>query len=158
MDNKSIHKLNSELEKVKKERDEYKNSYLRALADYSNFEKRVVSEKGELIKSANTQLILRLLPFLDHLEKAEIFIKDQGLKIIKDDFAKVLKDWGLEEIDMVGKPFDPHVAEAVDVVPGEKNDMVTEVLRKGYRFAGKTLRVAHVKVSKKSEKNIDSKL
>ncbi len=158
MDNKANNKLKEEIEKVKKERDEYKNRYLRALADYSNFENRVVSEKGELVKSANTHLILKLLPLLDHLEKAEIFVKDQGLKIVKDDFVKVLKDLGLEEIDTVGKPFDPHVAEAVDVVAGEKNDIVTEVLRKGYRFAGKVLRVAQVKVSKKIEKNINTKL
>lgn len=130
---------------------DYKNKYLRALADYHNFEKRVSEEKQQIIKTANTQVILRLLPFLDHLEKAEVFVKDNGLKIVKDDFLKTLKELGLEELDVLGKPFDPHTCEALEVVAGEKDNVVAEVLRKGYKFQEKIIRVAQVKVSKKSQ-------
>ncbi len=142
-------KENQEVEALKKQVEEYKNKYLRALADYQNLENRVRDEKSQLIKSANLNLIMKLLPFLDNLDKAEIFIKDQGLKIAKDHFWQSLKESGIEEIDVADKPFDPMTSEAIDIVQGEKDGMVVEVLRKGYRLGEKILRVAQVKVSKK---------
>jgi molecular chaperone GrpE len=152
MNTKTHHSQKEDIEKIKKERDEYKNSYLRALADYRNLEKRMIDERTELIKRADASLILKLLPFLDHLQKAEAFVKDDGLKIVKDDFVKILKELGLEEINVVGKEFDPHQAEAVDLVEGDKDNIVVEVLRKGYMFEGKILRIAQVKVSRKITK------
>jgi molecular chaperone GrpE len=95
-------------------------------------------------------VILRLLPFLDNLEKAELFIKDPGLKMIKDQFMQTIKEMGVEEIDVMGKEFDPHTAEAIDIVEGEKDDIVVEVFEKGYKLGQKILRPAKVKVSKKS--------
>jgi molecular chaperone GrpE len=92
---------------------------------------------------------VRILPFLDNLEKAEIFVKDEGLKISKVQFLQILKEAGLEEIDLLNKEFDPNLAEAVDIVPGKEDNKVTEVLRKGYKFEDKIIRVAQVKVSKK---------
>ena len=80
-----------------------------------------------------------------------MFIKDVGLKQVKDSFCQLLRDEQIEEINLLGKEFDPRLAEAVDVVVGERDNIVVEVLRKGYRFGGKILRVAQVKVSKKSE-------
>lgn len=142
-------KENQEVEALKKQVEEYKNKYLRALADYQNLENRVRDERSQLIKSANLNLIMKLLPFLDNLDKAEIFIKDQGLKIAKDHFWQSLKESGIEEIDVADKPFDPMTSEAIDIVQGEKDGMVVEVLRKGYRLGEKILRVAQVKVSKK---------
>lgn len=138
-----------EVEKLKKEVGDFKNKYLRALADYQNYEKRVVQEKEELKKSANKELLLKLLPFLDHLDKAVIFVKDEGLKLIKENFHKVLSEVGLEEIELIGKQFDPHLAEAIEVVEGKEENIIKEVLRKGYKYNGRVLRVAQVKVSKK---------
>jgi len=142
-------KLKEENEDLKKQVEEYRNKYLRALADYQNLEKRVVEEKELIIKSANRNLILKLLPFLDALDKAEVFIKDQGLKIVKENLIKVLKEIGVEEIDVLNKPFDPITSEAIDIIASDKDNIVVEVLRKGYRFQDKILRVAQVKVSKK---------
>lgn len=149
MDKKKKENKNLEIEKLKKEIDEWKNKYLRALADYQNFENRIKEERLVLIKTANLNLILRLLPFLDNLEKAEIFVKDQGLKIAKDHLFQTLKEVGVEEIEVLNKPFDPVTAEAIEIVKGDKDDIVVEVLRKGYRLGEKILRVAQVKVSKK---------
>ncbi len=143
-----IEKLSSELESSKKQIEEFKHKYLRALADYQNFEKRVREEKEEVIKNANAYLILKLLPFLDSLDKAETFVKDEGLKLVKNQFQKLLQEIGLEEIQVFGKEFDPYTAEVVDMVEGEKENFVVEILRKGYQFNGKILRVAQVKVSK----------
>lgn len=142
-------KIKSELEKVKKEKEEYKNRYLRALADYQNFEKRVGEEKEALRQSASRELLLKLLPFLDDIEKAEVFIKDSGLKLVKDKFIQIIKEENIEELQVLGKEFDPHLSDAVDVVKGEKDNIIIEVLRKGYTLNGKVLRVAQVKVTKK---------
>lgn len=160
MDNKTVQKtsksndgenkkLKEEIEKLKKEKDEYKNSYLRALADYHNLEKRIQEEKANLAQMAQAQLILKFLPFSDNLEKAQEFVKDEGLKLIKDNFLKALQEAGLEEVIVLGKPFDPRLCEAIDVVEGNQDNIVVEVLRKGYMFGGKVLRAAQVKVSKK---------
>lgn len=143
-----IDKFTQEISILKKQAEEFKNKYLRALADYQNLEKRVNEEKFEIMKMANKNLLVKILPFLDNLEKAEIFIKDEGLKISKNHFLQILKETGLEEIDLLNKDFDPNLAEAVDIVPGKEDNKVMEVLRKGYKFEEKILRVAQVKVSK----------
>ena len=152
--NDEVKKLKEELEKSKKETDDFKNKYLRALADYQNYEKRAQTEKEQVGSNAIIFFVLKLLPFLDNLDKAEIFIKDPGLKMIKDSFLNVLKEAGLEELGLLEKQFDPHSAEAIEVVEGEKDNEVVEVLRKGYVFKGKLIRPAQVRVSKKAAKNI----
>lgn len=144
-----LEKLQLEIIELKKQTDEFKNKYLRAIADYQNLEKRVGDERIELFKIANQGLLIKILPFLDNLEKAEIFVKDPGLKISKDHFMQILKETGLEEIDILSKDFDPVSSEAVDIVPGKEDNKVIEVLRKGYKFGDKIIRVAQVKVSKK---------
>ena len=143
-----IDKFTQEIDNLKQQVEENKNKYLRALADYQNLEKRVSEERFELMKMANKNLLIKILPFLDNLEKAEIFIRDPGLKISKDHFLQILKETGLEEINLLNKDFDPNLAEAVDIVPGKEDNKVMEVLRKGYKFEDKILRVAQVKVSK----------
>ena len=144
-----IDKFAQEINNLKQEAEENKKKYLRALADYQNLEKRVSEERFELMKMANKNLLIKILPFLDNLEKAEVFVKDQGLKISKDHFMQILKEAGLEEMDLLKKDFDPNLAEAIDIVPGKDNNKIVEVLRKGYKFEDKIIRVAQVKVSKK---------
>lgn len=139
----------NETENLKKEVEDYKHKYLRALADYQNLEKRARTDKIETIKSAQVQVVLELLPFLDNLDKAEVFIKDPGLKMIKSYFIDTLKSMGVEELQVLGKEFDPYTSEAIEVVSGEKDNIVVEVLRKGYKIFDQIIRVAQVKVSKK---------
>jgi molecular chaperone GrpE len=131
------------------ERDEYKNKLLRALADYHNLEKRVADERQELGRRAVQNFILRILPFLDNLEQAEVFVKDKGLEIVKTSFLELLEKEGLKKIDVLNKEYDIHVAEAIDLVEGERDNIVVEVMRNGYKFNGQIVRPAQVKVSKK---------
>jgi len=147
--NPEIEKLNQEIILLTQQVEEFKNKYLRAIADYQNLEKRMGEERFELMKMANKNLLIKILPFLDNLEKAEVFVKDTGLKISKDHFLQILKETGMEEIDVLNKDFDPVSAEAIDIVPGKEDNKVIEVLRKGYKFEDKIIRVAQVKVSKK---------
>ncbi len=139
-------------EKAQVPQEDYKDRYLRALADYHNLEKRASDQMKEHGKRATGALILQLLPALDNLEKAEVFIKDAGLKLVRDQLAQALYSAGLQEIEgLVGALYDPEVAEAIEAVVGETDNLITEVVRKGYKLHDRILRPAQVKVTKKSE-------
>ena len=146
--NKGSNKID-EVELLKSQVEEWKAKYLRALADYQNFERRVGEERQALVEGSNTEFILKLLPFLDNLEKAEVFVKDAGLKLVKDQLWQTLADAGVEEVDVIGKEFDPHLAEAVEMIEGKQDNIVVDIVRKGYAYNNKVIRVAQVKVSKK---------
>ncbi len=133
-----------------KDDEDLKNKYLRALADYQNLEKQTQSWKGDFIKFANEELILELLEVLDDLEKAYEHLKDDGLKIILDKLQTILKNNGLEEINLADAVFDPNLCEAVEVLPGEEDNKIAEIISKGYKLNGKVIRVAKTKVWQKS--------
>lgn len=139
-------------EPEKKEGEEWKNKYLRVLADFQNFEKRIQQDKTYQANRVKLDVLLRLIPFLDDLEKASIFYTDPGLKMVKDNFMKTLSELGVKEMDLEGKEFDPHISEAIEVVEGEKDNIIAEVVRKGYMLGDQILRVGTVKVSKKNSK------
>ncbi len=136
-------------EKISAERDEYKARYLRALADYQNLEKRISQEKTDMDRHIQARVATKLLPVIDNLEKAEVFVKDAGLKLIKDQFTRFLSELGIKEIDILHKTYDPHQAEAIELVEGDKDNEVVEIIKKGYELNGRVIRAAQVKVSKK---------
>lgn len=138
------------IEKEDKKKEDYESKYKRALADFANLEKRIIQERQEMMKIAQGRVIYQLFPVLDNLRQAEIFIKDPGLKIVKDSFIKAFEAMGLKEIELLDKEYDPHTAEVVEVVEGKQDDIVVEVIQPGYEFNGSVLRPAMVKVSKKS--------
>lgn len=138
-----------EKESLKKEIADLRNKYLRALADYQNLERRVEEERKKFQYYAVKEILLKFLEVLDLIEKAEVFIKDEGLKLVKERFLKILKEEGVREIEILGKEFDPNVAECIEVVEGEEEGKVVEVVRKGYFYHDQVLRIARVKVGKK---------
>lgn len=147
-----------EIKKLKRQVEELTNNWKRALADYQNLEKRVKSEKEEFIKFANSALILKLLNILDFLEKVRLHIKDLGLEMAITEFKKVLKEEGVEEIEIKNGIFDPSLMECIDTVKieekkgtswDEKEGRVAEIINKGYKLNGRLLRPVRVKVYKK---------
>jgi molecular chaperone GrpE len=130
--------------------EEYKMKYLRAIADYQNFERRIQDQRVEWTKNANKSLMSKLLTFLDDLERAEVFLSDKNLAHVKSAFYKLLKNEGLEEIEVLNMEYDPNTAEVINMEEGKEDNIVIAVLRKGYTFNGQILRVAQVTVSKKS--------
>jgi len=124
---------------------DYQEKYLRALADYQNLSRRIEQEKGAFVRYTNEDLVLKILPIFDSLEKASQEVKDQGISLIhKQLFAVLLKE-GLEKIETLGQDFDPKTMECLELTDGEKNKVVAE-LRPGYRLKGKIIRVSQVKV------------
>src|SRR5437868_6415618 len=96
-----------ECEKHKIESEEWKNKYLRALADYHNLEKRTLEQVEALQARTKKNLLHKFLEVLDTLYQAEVFIKDKGLVMVMDNFKKAIKDEGVEEMQLVGQEYDP---------------------------------------------------
>ncbi len=132
---------------MKKQSDEWKAKYLRALADYQNLERRTHAEKEEVRKFAAEVILTRLLPVVDTLKKAKDHLKDPGLDLAIRELDAALSEQGVEKIDVTGKQFNPHEMECIEVVEGNDNEVMSEVLP-GWRFRGKIIRVAQVKVGK----------
>lgn len=134
--------------KLKTEIEELTNKWKRALADYQNLEKRVILGKEEFAKFANSQLLLKILPALDSLKKAEIHLKDEGLNLAIKQLGDGLAAVGLEGVETKGTDFDPEVMECLEIGKGEEGKVLDEI-RAGYKLNGRILRVAQVRVGKK---------
>jgi len=130
------------------------DKWKRALADYQNLEKRIEGERRDFVRFAGSGLILKILPALDSLERAEVHLKDEGLSLAVKQLKDVLESEGLERIKTLGEDFDPSEMECIEVAAGKEGKVVREV-RAGYKLNDKILRCAQVVVAKKQkgEKN-----
>jgi molecular chaperone GrpE len=131
------------------ERDQFKDIALRLQADFENYRKRVQQQQTDEIDRATGRLAEELLPVLDACEAAFTHGVD-GVEPIWSALIGALQRQGLEALDLVGQAFDPAFAEAVLFEPadegGDGGQVVVEVLRTGYRWKGRVLRAAMVKV------------
>ncbi len=125
----------------------WKNKYLRALADYENLEKRTENQTTDIYKRANKKILLKLIDILDVINQAEVFVKDAGLKLVKDEFEKLLAGEGVKRMELEGKEYDPYVAEVIEMVAGGNSNTVSEVVKNGYTLHDEVLRHAQVRVS-----------
>lgn len=148
-----------ELEVLRRERDELVADLKRVHADFENFRKRIMREQALHMERATEQLVEQLLPILDSFELALLSAPDageegaaaklvKGFELVYAELLGVLEKAGLERIEAAGKPFDPNEHEAVLREEGEGEPVVIEVLRSGYRFRGRVLRPAMVKVGR----------
>lgn len=126
-----------------------KNQLKRALADYSNLQRRFEEEKKYIIQYANATLLLKLVGVFDSLEQAGKHLENEGLNLSIRKFKEALESEAIREISSEGKKFDPNFHEAIDVVEGKEDGRIVAVLQKGYTLNDKVLRPAKVKVSKK---------
>lgn len=151
----------AELKERAAKADEHWERLLRTTADFDNFKKRAAREKQDAIKFANESLLQKLIPVLDNFDMAlaatqtagagdAVQSLQTGVNMIYQQLKTALADAGLEELDAMGKPFDPNLHEAVsqketaEVPEGQ----VVQQLRKGYKFRDRLLRPASVVVAK----------
>jgi molecular chaperone GrpE len=137
-----------DVEALLAERDEFKNIALRLQADFENYRKRVQQQQADEVTRATGKLVEELLPVLDACEAAFAHGAD-GVEPVWSALMGALQRQGLEALDLVGQVFDPAVAEAVMQEPGDgttEGPVVSDVLRTGYRWKGRVLRAAMVKV------------
>ncbi|MDD4624158.1 MAG: nucleotide exchange factor GrpE [Tenericutes bacterium] len=155
---------NEELEKIKLENIELNDKVLRSLAELQNYKKRKDEELNRMLKYSDEDLILELLPIIDNFERA-IKLDDtnltdelskflEGFKMIYSSIVNLLNKYEVKEIESLNKTFDPtyHQAVLTDDLEGYENNIVIEVLQKGYIYKDKVIRPTMVKVNiKKGE-------
>jgi len=145
-----------EMDRLKSEVDDLRELYLRKLAEFDNFRKRVDREKEEFRKLATEDLIRDLVPVLDNFTRAlshegetdlESFRK--GIELIARQLKDALERQGLQEIDPLGEHFNPEFHDAVQRVedPSREPGTVVSVLARGYTLGGRLLRPAMVAVA-----------
>lgn len=155
---KEIASLEEQLHIKEGQVQELQQRFQRLQSDFDNFRKRTNREKEEFVQTAAASLIESILPVMDNFERAaqastggEAAFRE-GIEMIFKQLEKILFDAGLEKVDAIGNPFDPSLHQAVAMVEDdscEDNTVVGE-FQKGYLFAGRVLRPAMVKVSRKS--------
>jgi molecular chaperone GrpE len=140
--------------------DEQRNLYLRTLADFDNYRKRAQRDVRDLSERGRRETLKRLLPVLDNLARAEEYhergtppeqIVDGLLQTSKQLLAALAAE-NVRPIDVVGKPFDPSIAEAIATQPAEdgvKDNTVVAEASKGYYIGDEVLRPAQVVVAKR---------
>jgi molecular chaperone GrpE len=154
----AIKKLKEKLKKAEAEKQEYLTGWQRTKAEMVNARKRDDEERKEFMKFANSGLIEELIPVLDSFDMAmgnkEAWEKADknwriGVEYIYSQLMKVLSENGVKEINPLNEKYDHNLQEAIshDPVTDEKlNDVVIQVVQKGYSLNGKLLKVPKVKV------------
>ncbi len=140
--------IESLVDHLTKERDEFKDMALRVQAEFENYRKRSAVQQVDEVDRNTGRLVEGLLAVLDACEAA-VAHDLKGVEPIFSSLTSVLNKQGLEVLELLDTVFDPSLAEAVVHEPaGTENSetIVTEVLRTGYRWKGRVLRAAMVKV------------
>lgn len=154
---------NVELEGEKKERfeyvsegcDEFKDKYLRVLAENQNLLKQTAKEKDEFRQFAQMRFIEQILPIYDNLKISLVHAGGeksnwvQGVEYVVKQFADTLKNMGVTEVVTVGKKFDHHTMEAVsheETVDDKLDGLVAKEITSGYLLGDKVIKAARVAV------------
>lgn len=156
---KTVMVTDEELKALRREATDYKDKYLRLLADADNARKRMLKEKQEAARSATESLIVEFLQPIDHLENALAFAEQMsdevkqwayGFQMILTQFKDALSNNGVQPMQSKGEKFDPHLHEAVEMI--ETTDflpgIIVEECVRGYKIGDRTIRPARVKVAK----------
>ncbi|MBU9897482.1 nucleotide exchange factor GrpE [Prevotella stercorea] len=147
--------IEEQLEAAKKEVEQYKDKYLRAVAEFDNYRKRTLKEKAELLLNGSEKAVCAFLPILDDFERAiadkteDVNAIKEGMQIIFNKFNKTLESLGVKKIETEGKDFDVDFHEAVAMVPGMgdyKKGKVIDCVQTGYQLNDKVIRHAKVAV------------
>lgn len=159
--NKKEIKLQEEINKLNKEKEEAITKAQYAQAELINYRKRKDEEISVYKKYCNQDLITELIPVIDNFERA-ISLDDNnlddelskflhGFKMMYANLSEIMKKFGVEEISRSGEVFDPKLEEALmtDNIEDMDDEVVTEVLLKGYKLYDRVIRPASVKINKK---------
>jgi molecular chaperone GrpE len=145
----------SELEIIKKQRDEYLDGWRRTKAEFINYKKDESKRFENVVKYANETIIRELITVLDSFDLAlqSLNLDDKvgkGIFLIRTQLEDILKRYGLERISVsVGQKFDPSICDAIAVVESDSpSGTIVDEVEKGYMLNGKLIRAARVKVSK----------
>ena len=155
---------------LEEQKKELENESLSSKAELINYRKRKDEETQNMLKYANEDLLKELLPVMDNFERAINLDDDNlddelskflsGFKLIYNHMQEILEKFGVQEVSCLGKIFDANYETSVfmDSDPNYDDEVVLDVLQKGYTYNDKLLRSASVKINKIENKNIDNNL
>ncbi len=159
--NEEENSSNEEKSELEKKYEDLNNKYIRLAADFDNFRKRTQQEKEELSKYTTVQILNKIASVLDTFDRAQEHLKDiencqtvkESYEVAYKQFLDTLKKIGMEEIEAIGKAFNPNEHEAITQVPTNdfEPDTIAYVAQKGYKLEDKVIRPALVGVAKKLE-------
>ena len=149
---------------LKQELKAEKDKYFRLLAESENLRKRMQKEKEEMMRFAIENVIAEFIAPLDQLEKALHFAEKgteevkhwaKGFEMIMTQFNDVLAQHNVTHFTSLGKLFDPHSHEAIELTESDQHEegTIVEEFTKGYRCGDRIIRPARVKVTKKKQEN-----
>lgn len=151
---KKKNKKDVEIENLKAELESKNDLLLRTAAEFDNYKKRTEREKLTVAEFAKAGLIKQLLPILDNIDRAGMVEKDtpdyiKGIEMIVKQFEGIAGNLGITEVAAVGDTFNPEMHEAVMHVDDENlgENVIAEVLQKGYKIGDTVIRAAMVKVA-----------
>lgn len=158
---KHKHKENHELEEANKKIMELQEKLMYSQADSINYRKRKDEEVANMLKYANQDLLLDMVNMIENMDRAASVkaeseeskkIQD-GIKMVSNQFKDILKKYGVVEIEALGYPFDENYMEAMMIGHDttKPNEIVLEVLMKGYKYKDRILKHAVVKVNQIEE-------
>ena len=157
-EHKKEHKKEKKLEELQNEVNTLKDKNMRIAAEMVNTLRRKDEETNRLLKYSNESLITELLPVIDNFERAlnvdvtstDVESYQKGMTMIYNSLKNILEKFEVKEIEAIDKEFDPSYHQAVmqEEKEGTKENIVIEVLQKGYTYKDKVIRPAMVKVSK----------
>lgn len=143
------------LQKAKDEAQDWKDKYIRLMAEFDNFRKRVLKEKAELILNGSEKTVTAILPILDDFERALADNTDdpkaikEGEELIFKKFQKILESLGIKKIETKDADFNVDFHEAIAMVPGmgdDKKGKIIDCVQAGYTLNDKVIRHAKVAV------------
>ena len=147
-------KKDKEIEELNFELDKQKDLLLRTAAEFDNYKKRTEKERISTAEYAKASVMKTLLPILDNAERAAAFPAgteqyNKGIELIVKQLADLSGKLGLVEIGKVGETFDPNLHEAVMHIEDESlgENVISQVLQKGYKFGDTVVRPAMVQVA-----------
>jgi len=152
-----VEKTRLELQGAEKRFDEIARAYSSLVNDQKDFRARLEREKERVLEVSRGDIALHLLELGDELDRAlGAAASDegplvQGVRLIREGLTKRLSKMGIERLDLLDRPFDPLVAEAIDLVPvtdEARDDTVVEEVLPGYRLGERLLRPARVRVAR----------
>ncbi len=145
-----------EKEAMQAQLDECNDKYLRMMAEYDNFRRRAAKEKEGVYGDAYADALKEVLPVMDNLERAAQFAQQDpdsplaaGVTMTLNQFSQAMCKLGVEAVGEAGETFDPNLHNAVMHVEDESlpDNVIAEVLQKGYRKGDRVIRYAMVKVA-----------
>ncbi len=148
-----------EVPTIEQEAEEWKNKFLRSVAEFDNYKKRTNKEIADIIQAGGKSVIKAMLEVMDDVDRAEqqidnsedVAVIKEGIQLVFQKLRNTMKAQGVEGFDSKGEDFDVELHDAITEIPAPDESMkgkVVDEIEKGYNLNGKLLRHAKVVVGK----------